>query len=340
MKKAVILNDTSYESHHGCETVVKNIKELLLKNNIETIDTNPVGKNWLKNKSFLENMSKVDMVVVNGEGTLHHAQPRAKELITIGKYVKKNINIPVALVNATYQENGDELAVYMKYFDLVFVRETLSKNELEKYDIKSIVVPDMTFYSKFDLSQKNTTNKIGATDSVHIELSQRLYEMTLNTKYEYLPALTNPKFKIDSLRNFLRLLKFNIFKTIKFILFKMGYKLNHQSIRMFYYIDGYKNYIQKIADLDFLIVARYHSLCFALKTLTPFVALKSNSHKIEGMLEDIGIGQKRVIEENDIYKIDIKNFSYEEKEKILEYVNSAPIKIENMFKQIKKLLDK
>lgn len=340
MKKAVILNDTSYESHHGCETVVKNIKELLLKNNIEIIDTNPVGKNWLENKTFLENMSKVDVVIVNGEGTLHHAQPRAKELITIGKYIKDNLHIPIVLINSTYQENGDELAKYMKYFDLVFVRETLSKIELEKYDIESEVIPDMTFYSKFDLSQKNTTDKIGVTDSVYIELSQKLYEMTLNKKYEYLPALTNPKFKIDSLRNFLRLLKFKIFKIIKFILFKFDYKLTHQSIRMFHYIDGYKNYIQKLADLNFLIVARYHSLCFALKTLTPFVALKSNSHKIEGMLEDIGIGQKRIIKDNDIFNTEMKAFSDEEKTKILEYINNAPIKIENMFKQIKELLDR
>jgi polysaccharide pyruvyl transferase WcaK-like protein len=340
MKKAVILNDTSYESHHGCETVVKNIKELLLKNGIETIDTNPVGKNWLENKNFLQNMSKVDIVIVNGEGTLHHAQPRAKELITIGKYIKENINIPVVLINATYQANGDDLAEYMKYFDLVFVRETLSKTELEKYDIKSIVVPDMTFYSRFDLSQKNSSTYIGVTDSVYIELSQTLYTLSLEEKYKYLPALTNPKFKIDSVRNFLRLMKFNLFKSMKFILFKFGFSLSHQAIRMFYYINDYKNYIQKIANLNFLIVGRYHSLCFALKTLTPFVALKSNSHKIEGMLEDIGMGQNRIIEENDIVKIKMKSFSDSEQTKILDYINTAPIKIENMFKEIKKLLEK
>lgn len=340
MKKAVILNDTSYESHHGCETVVKNIKELLFKNSIETIDTNPVGINWFENKSFLENISKADIVIVNGEGTLHHAQPRAKELITVGRYVKENINIPVVLINTTYQENGIEIAKYMRYYDLIFVRETLSKNELKKYNIESIVVPDMTFYSKFDMLQKINSSRIGVTDSVYIELSQKLYNLSLKEKYEFLPALTNPKFKINSLKNFLRFVKFNVFKTIKFILFKIGYKLNYQSIRMFYYINGYERYIQHIANLNFLIVARYHSLCFALKTLTPFIALKSNSYKIEGMLEDIGIGQKRIIEEDDIFKIDITIFTSEEELKILEYVNIAPIKIENMFKKIKKILDK
>ena len=117
-------------------------------------------------------------------------------------------------------------------------------------------------------------------------------------------------------------------------------QLYNKDATMFYYINDYKNYIQKIANLNFLIVGRYHSLCFALKTLTPFVALKSNSHKIEGMLEDIGMGQNRIIEENDIVKIKMKSFSDSEQTKILDYINTAPIKIENMFKEIKKLLEK
>jgi polysaccharide pyruvyl transferase WcaK-like protein len=339
MRTAVILNDTSYESHHGCETVVNNIIHLLNQNGIKTIDTNPVGLNWLENKSFLDSMSKSDIVIVNGEGTLHHSQPRAKALVTIAKYVKDKLNIPIVLINATYQDNGKEIAELIKYFDLIFVRETLSLKDLKQYNIKSEVVPDMTFYSKYDLSDKNHCDVIGVTDSVYIDLSEKLYNYSLKNGYSYLPALTNPKFRMDSIKNILRYAKYNIYKNIKFILKKLGYKLNHQSIRMFYYIDGYSNYIQKIADLKFLVVARYHSLCFSLKTLTPFVAIKSNSHKIEGMLEDIGIGNNRLISENELENIEIKEFSSEEQMKIKIYIETAPLKIENMFKQIRNLLD-
>ena len=340
MKTAVILNDTSYESHHGCETVVKNIINLLNKNGIKTIDTNPVGINWLENTSFLENMSKVDIVIVNGEGTLHHAQIRAKELVTIAKYVKNKLNIPVVLINSTYQENGDEVTEYMQYFDLVFVRETLSKNDLKQYDIKSEVVPDMTFYSKYDLSHKKSNDVVGVTDSVYIELSENLYHTGLKNNYIYLPALTNPKFRANSVKNILRYIKYNIYKNIKFIVQRFGYQFNHQSIRIFYYINGYENYIQQIANLKFLVAGRYHSLCFSLKVLTPFVAIKSNSHKIEGMLDDIGIGSNRLISEKELENIEIKEFSSEELMKIKKYIETAPLKIENMFKKIAKLLDK
>lgn len=339
MKKAVILNDTSYESHHGCETVVKNIKELLLKNGIKTIDTNPVGKNWEKNKSLLENLSKVDIVIVNGEGTLHHAQTRAKELVTIGKYVKEKYNKPIVLINATYQDNGEEIADYMKYFDLIYVRETLSKNDLERYSIKSFVVPDMTFYSKYDTSRKIISNKIGVTDSVYLDLSEELYKTSLKKGYNYLPALTDMKLRINNIENVLRFIKYVVYKAIKRVLNLFGYKLNHQSIRTFYYINGYENYIKQIANLNFLIVARYHSLCFALKTNTPFVAIKSNSHKIEGMLEDMGIGQERIKSKQEIENVINSIFTNNELEKINNYVNLAPQRIEKMFEDIRKLLD-
>ena len=339
MKKAVLLNDTSYEFHHGCEVVVKNIKELLLKNDIKIIDTNPVGINWMKNQKFIKNMYKADIIIVNGEGTLHHAQQRAKELVSIAKYSKENLNIPIVLINSIYQDNGDKIAEYMKYFDKIFVRETLSKNDLNQYAINSEVVPDMTFYSKYNINNKKVSNEIGITDSVYLDLSEELYNISLQNNYIYLPALTDMKLKTNSIKSLLRYIKYFIYKHTKKILNKFGYKLNHQSIRTFYYINGYENYINQIANLKFLIVGRYHSLCFALKTNTPFIALKSNSHKIEGMLEDIGIGDKRIKSKLELNEICYENFSNDELEKINNYVDSAPQKIENMFRDIRKLLE-
>ena len=52
MKKAVILNDTSFEFHHGCEIVMKNIISKLHEHGIETIGTCPVGQLSLSNKKL------------------------------------------------------------------------------------------------------------------------------------------------------------------------------------------------------------------------------------------------------------------------------------------------
>ncbi len=338
--KIVIANDTSYEAHHGCEVVIENIKKLAQKNGMEVIDTHPVGTNWQDNQTFIENISKCELVIVNGEGSLHHAQLRARELITIARYVKENTGVPVVLINSTYQDNGDELAECIKYFDLVYVRETLSKKDLEKYNIQSKVVPDMTFYSKFDLSKKIVSDHIGVSDSVYIELSEELFELCVEKNFKYFPALASPKIRLNSVRNIARYFKHSVFVSIKFLLYKLGFKFSHQTVRAFFYVGSYKDYIQEISRLNFLIAARYHSLCFALKTLTPFAAIKSNSHKIEGILQDIGIGEKRIIDRQNLNPFHMEEFIEDEVDKILTYVNNAPLQIEAMFEEIREILDK
>ena len=335
-KKIIILNDTSSEPHHGCWLVMENIRKLAIKNGMEIIFTCPSGLDWKKNKDILDNIHKCDLVLVNGEGTLHHAQPVARDLITIGKYVKQNFNIPVVLMNSTYQDNGDEFAEYAKYFDLIFVRETLSQDDLINYGIASRVVPDMTFYTKFNLLKKAHKNLIGVTDSLNANESMELLELALNLKYEYLPILSFPKIK-KNIRGVLSFSRFLFFRKIKGILLWTGFKFSHKITKMFYYSLSYEDYINKIADLDFLIVARYHTLCFSLKTLTPFFSLELNSFKMKGLLQDVGISKSRIVTLRNLDELSLKEFNQNEKSKISSYVNDAPSRIELMFKEIKEL---
>ena len=83
MKSVVLLNDTSFENHHGCNIVVENIKRNLEKRNIKLLATNPIGKDWKKNKSFLNYLNQADGVVVNAEGTIHDDSEYAYSLLEI-----------------------------------------------------------------------------------------------------------------------------------------------------------------------------------------------------------------------------------------------------------------
>jgi hypothetical protein len=336
-KKAVILNDTSYESHHGCEVVIDNIKLLLYKNNIKTVDTNPVGTDCLENSNFLKNMASSDLVIVNGEGTLHHNQPRAVELMNAVKYIRLNLNIPIVLINSTYQDNGVKTAKLMRYFDLIFVRESLSKNELNRHGIFSEVVPDMTFYDRYENIKKNSEREgIAITDSVYLDKSEALYNLALENKISYMPMLTHKKVfgNLSGIENIARI----FLRVIRFFSWKCGYKYNHTIVRSFFYIKNHLNYIDKISNLKLIVVGRYHSLCFALKTFTPFEAIKSNSHKIEGLLIDIGINNEFQVKQIELISLNLNGFNDKEILKISEYVNAAPLRIENMFLSIKKLL--
>ena len=342
---SVILNDTSYEPHHGSELVMNNIYKLLNQNGIKVIDSNPTHLNWMKNKKFLHNLSKCNVVIVNGEGTIHHDQPRAKNLVKVAKYVKNLSNKPVVLLNSTYQENGSEITENMKYFDSIYVRETLSLKELQKNNITSKVVPDITFYSKYDLSLKKFDHRTGVTDSVNDSKSNKLFSLSAKKNFIFLPILTNIKWKsyfrkYEKIKNIYRYFRYIFIRYYAFLFSRVRKsKLDYKSKQTLYHVQEYNEYIQKIANLNFLITGRYHSLCFSIKTLTPFFAIKSNSFKIEGILEDIDINSKRIIEERNIENIRIQKFSEDELAKINQFINNAPIRIEEMFKEIRRLIE-
>ncbi len=338
-KKAVLLNDTSYEFHHGCELVIGTIIELLRRQGIQITSTNPVNVDWRENPSFLAAMEKADLVVVNGEGSLHHAKPRAARLITVAEHVRHKLHIPTVLINATCQENGPELTAKMKFFTRIYVRENFSLRDLGKAFIPSTVVPDLSFYSRYDLDTKpSPTGKIGATDSVYPEVSEFLYRISRSRNYSYLPTLCDIKLKKNG-SNLFPYLAYHAGKKLDFIRYRAGAKLKHKKIKRFFYLKSYRQYIQAIASLNFLLAGRFHALCFALKTLTPFIAIPSNSHKMEGLISDIGLDDDRLKKPAELEHARFREFSQAEKDKIREYITSAPLKIERMFRQIRELVD-
>ncbi len=336
-KKAVILNDTSSARHHGCKIVMKNISQLLLKNEIRIININPYYINWEKNAGFIESMLNSDIVIVNGEGTLHHSQPEAKSLVRVAKYVKENLNIPVVLINSTIQDNDGQFYNDLKYFNLIYTRESLSRGELLKYNISSTVVPDLSFYTKHDFFEKTDNHLIGVTDSVFWDLSQELYKLSENKNHLFLPIVTPPSFCLDDIESILPITKYYFIKVVASILIKFHYPLKYGHARILFYKKNYEKYINQISNLNFLVVGRYHSLCFALKTLTPFIAILSNSFKMEGVLSDIGIIE-RLRSFDELSVEDYKPFSTDDSAKIASYINQAPKKIEDMFSDISELI--
>jgi polysaccharide pyruvyl transferase WcaK-like protein len=337
LKKAVILNDTSKANHYGCKTVIKNLIELLLDNGITTINTCPLDKNWRHSKEFTNSILESDIVLVNGEGTLHHSQDSAMDLVVVGKFVKENLDIPVVLINASIQDNNNLFYDYLKYFDLIFTRDSSSKIELLKYGINSKVVPDISFYATFDLSKKKRSSCIGVTDCISWDLSKKLCEFSEINKYYFLPILTSIKFSLNDIDLLSSSIKYYLIKSFSLVARNFNYPIKYAHKRTLFYEKSYEDYIQKIANLDYLVVARYHALCFCLKTLTPFTAIASVTSKMDGMLTDIGVNSR--IKTFEDLTVDKKlDFSLDEKNKIEAYVNQAPKKIVNMFAEISQLI--
>jgi hypothetical protein len=196
----------------------------------------------------------------------------------------------------------------------------------------------MSFYSRFNLLNKRNGHKIGITDSVYLDFSEKMYNFSLENKYYFLPILTDIKFISYAPISALRIAKYFAIKIIKLLLNELNCTFKYKSKRVFFYSKSYNQYTQNIAKLSFLIVGRYHSLCFSLKTLTPFVAFKSNSFKIEGIMQDVGIKIGRIQEFNQLNIEEYREFTHSEVIKIKAYTDKAPCEIDQMFKKIYKLI--
>ncbi|MCF6267470.1 MAG: polysaccharide pyruvyl transferase family protein [Desulfuromusa sp.] len=338
IRKVVLLNDTSFEQHHGCCVVIANIKTLLRERGLHLLATNPVGVPWEDNVSFRKKMDDSDIVLINGEGTIHHSQPRALDLITVVDYAKKH-NKPTALINCTYQDNNDYIHDRAGLFDKVYVRESLSQDELRENGIQSSVVPDLTFFQE-PFRLPTPRNGVGVTDSVDTEFSEKLYHFSKRQDMVYLPALAKQNFRLDRgtlRRQFKDLMKSVCFKALQMA----GGSISFNRQRFLASYASTDRYINTIAKLELLMSARFHSCCFAVKTLTPMIAFASNSHKIQGMFKDIGLDSRRLIEQGDLGEpSDLNQYSqYSPKElhNLISYNKIAVEKINHMFDSIAKL---
>lgn len=279
--KAVLLNDTSYEKHAICPQIVRNIKTLCVKNNIELLGSFTREDVQAQQPGLLEQAEKANFIIINGEGTLHHSSREGAELLSFG-------NKPIALINTVWEK----MFFVSKLLDKAFyisVRESKSYEEIVKVVSKNKVqvVPDAVFYSTGQFE----VQKIGFGDSVLGFVREELSQES----------------------NFFPL----------------------QSEKKFPAIQAYVNWMK---SLDLYITGRFHGVCLAMMLQVPFLAIPSNSHKIEGLLADCGCLELLILNKEEIPKK--KELAKKLVGIAYSYAESAKKRVEDSFVQIAGLVEK
>jgi len=142
--KAVLLNDTSVEDHHGCSIVVDQLVSGLDKYGINVSCRVPLSGGGLFDMSKLRGF---DLCIINGEGTMHHDSVVALALCEVASYCSEN-GIPCFLVNSVWQDNV-LLNRYLKDFTAVYFRDQSSAQAAAEYCPRVEVVPDLTMLTDF-----------------------------------------------------------------------------------------------------------------------------------------------------------------------------------------------
>ena len=342
MKKVLIINDTSSECHHGCDLVMTNLRKILTKYNVRTFSVFS-GKTLIENKNLIKKLDNIDLVLINGEGTLNNSQERAKNIIKDLIYLKENYNFPVVLINSTIYRNNSFIMKNLKLFDLIYVRSSLDKELLFKHRIVSKVVPDISFYAfpKIIYKNKKDNKNFSITDSYSNLVSENFLKFSKKYNFNFLPIRRDPKLNSLNLFKILSFAKFHFIKIIVIFFLKLKININYNFAVRFFFINEINDYLKNIKNSDLLICGRFHALSFAIQTLTPFCFIKSsvNTHKSESLLKDIGI-KNRVIELNEFNIEKFKKFKKREIVLIKKYLNNSNYKINKMFKEIFQLVHK
>ena len=300
MRKAILINDTSQECHIGCVSVINTIERLCNENNIQLIEkfTRHDISDRTRPGCLNKRIHNSDIIIINGEGSLHHHPRRnTKWFPIILKMIPKDKK--VILINTIWQDMK-ELKEDIKLLDklsLISVRESYSYNDLISiYPKKEKII--ITPDILFATKVDNKMIKIGYGDSVHRELRQGLGKKTIFFPLAYIHKGT--------------------YRNIEQIVIPTLY-----------------SYQMWLKSLELYVTGRFHGVCLAAMSNIPFLALSSNSHKIEAILNDMDCSELLIYSVDEIKEK--KEIAIKLIPKAYAYAIEAKKKVEKLFQRIAKL---
>lgn len=263
--KAFILNDTSGFKHPGCDLTMQAYQEQCKRVGIEILGT--VKKSELSLAPHYGGFEKADLLIVNGEGSIHHNN--RSELVFIAS------RFPSVLVNAVYDSNIERPAI--KSFKYITVRESASYHALMPHVNSSVrvdIVPDLTFHfaNRLDDVPQIKDIGLGITDSVTSS--------------------------------------------------KVGFSIKSKTPR---------EYIERLAQHKALVCGRFHAITLAAMLGIPFRAYGSNTHKNDGLMNDMGASNLYAERLEDAIRIEPPKSL---PTTITEYVETAAPRMNKMFEYI------
>lgn len=272
---AVILNDTSTRSHHGCARVMRLLVAGLEGAGLRIAARSPARAEWSRDRAFLAALAGARVVVINGEGTLHDGAPLGARLLSVLDHPAA-AGKPVALVNALWQRNPPEWSAWLRRLALVAARDGGSAAEMTLAGARGVRwLPDLSLSAPAGLGPLPRRGLV-VGDSVRLEARRELARAAQRLRAAYVPT-----------------------KTLGGALWRWG-PARGALWRLYNGVGGpvppfemprdEAAYLRRIAQAEGHVTGRFHAVCLSLLTGTPVLALASKTSKVERLLADLGLG--------------------------------------------------
>lgn len=337
-KRAVLLNDTTASNHHGCARVVRTLRTKLNEHGIDVAATSVVRHRWWDDRTFLQHLTESDLVVINGEGTLHHGRAHGENLLKVVDHPACR-GIPVVLVNALYQDNPASWNDYLKKMSYLVARDSRSAAALSVATGRDIdYLPDLSLCSGFEPEQAVDRQGIVLGDSVRLNIRRALVRNSSNaSNLRYVPIK-----KVAGLANASGSPRSGVLRSIGmwglFALYNGTFSWKQPAKIM---CENEHEYLRQLQSCAFHLTGRFHSVCLSMITRTPFAAVASNSWKIEALLDDAGLAKQRQIAlaeiSSAVQRPEDFAFSGSELDRLNTFLSAASSKADRTFAQIAQL---
>jgi len=266
-RSVFLVNDTSVSGHPGCVTVMSVIRNSLEARGLSIAGCWPMGVEPQLGLELSPALRQAHVVVVNGEGTLHNtaSRPGARRLLHAIKRIRGITSAPIFLVNSTIENLRTRDFSVLKQCDGLFLRDTRSCRYAEANGLHSVLTPDLCFSAHFASATRSAERVV--TDSTMHEVSKVLRHHAIAFEGSFLPMQRS---RLTSM---------------------MRWCATPRAQER-----AAARYFNSIASADTVVTGRFHAAVFALMSETPFLAVGSNTAKIQSLLLDVLGVHERMVE--------------------------------------------
>lgn len=291
--KAVILNDSNPDGvHFGCMRVMSAIRSSLTLRGVEMLASIPHATDWRSDPKLLSQVERANLIIINGEGTFHHGSRKARWLLDAVEVAERSGG-STALINALWQENPDEFGALAARLDYIFCRDSRSAEALGKAIGRPVDwFGDLSLYATLGAPIPIRTSTILLGDSVHSTITRQIAAlarplMDSGKTVRIVPVVSQLRQISPALKGLRRALRGTYIKLRQ-----------RRFVRRFpetHFAGSDTEYLAELQSCALSITGRFHAACLAILTETPFIAISSNSWKVEALIKDVGLSTDRVV---------------------------------------------
>lgn len=328
MKKVLLVNDTRMVGHHGSSAVVEVVIDQFARRGIEVAS-------HLERGIDIANLGNhgCQAVVINGEGAMHSGQKNSHLFSRIGQQMQER-GVPVFLINTVFDEHTPEIVSRMKHFTAIYCREQPSVARLRAKGVEARLCPDLTFALEVPEGIAwHRGDRIVVLDTTVASTNRALHRFALDSGAHFQSIRCSPRLlRMTSARNLSRIVRFNATRAVGKLITR-SYRFNRYASA----VTDRREFLRRISDGVLVVVAgRFHGVCFCMKLGVPFLAVSSNTPKIEGMLADAGL-LGRALAISDLRLDEVRRrapWSAADEENRRHYVAGAQQRIAAMFDEL------